>query len=792
MPDEFEDAYSGLRAQVLARHFFLSCYARADHFDMEAHLGDRGPLEPDNREASPGGIVWHRPQYAPPPRRLPDGSWRAIAARDLYQNADDLQSKLKTGVLSEIERWRWAKHDRTNSLLMTGIRLACLAIEARLGNTDSLKIIDRILNTLEVLFKFSSNQTFQGYVVRWDAVASDLWETRVVDGQTKLKQNYEFLLNADKKTWAAGHTYIYCTPFNDPRYIQAKAKGGVDRYRRWEPSMDEYVGLVTGYYMITFALSETPDGWGRDAVEMRDQILSKVRTQADRIGKYFKQTGYFLVRPCGGFTFRGAIDINPCLEFPVARALAKITGNPTNTYFCDVSRTFEQALDLAGYGSEYRAFNPSPADMGLAAGADVHSFWNDNELPQDDFGQAVKSLVASVVSSRPTEMLLFLTGWGKAALFSERLDIYPEGRSMVAFAWALNMIARRSPNGAQTVFELWMRGKMGNGPSNAFKNLLALTSLHDPSDTVARGFCFQFDVFFANQPQRGKTEMTIGVPYGSYVAARAARLWLAQDADDEERHRRTLESELQEMLDSLRDTFDSQPPLTDVNLNDWSGVPGAPTGTVAERLDQRPSIVGFSLPLALAWLLCEKTGKERFTAFQKPKRDSVEKWPAPAVPAKVVKAAREGKIVVPVDTAIQNHPLADGRDRYFLLTDPPPRTREKDLGDPPAPIEALVGTLVPSSPARYSPFLSYLGRQERDLRLALPARPAEAADPNFFPAISSYAEVVSQNVEFARPRIEDNALVVTVRFKSWSFSNLLGGGSFQAKVSVAWVYTPNP
>src|SRR5688500_7101650 len=242
------------------------------------------------------------------------------------------------------------------------------------------------------------------------------------------------------------------------------------------------------------------------------------------------------------------------------------------------------------------------------------------------------------------------------------------------------------------------------------------------------------------------------------------------------------------MLDSLKDTFDSQPPLTNVNLEDWSGVPGAPIGTVAERLDQRPPIVGFSLPLALAWLLCERTGEERFTAFQKPKRDSVEKWPAPSVPAKVVKAAREGKIVVPVDTAIQNQPLPDGRDRYFLLTDPPPRTREQDLGDPPAPIEAFVGTLVPSSPARYSPFLPFLGRQERDLRLPLPARPVEAADPNFFPAIASYEAVVKQNVEFARPRIEDNAFVVTVRFKS----SLFFVGLFQARVSVAWVYTPNP
>ncbi|HEX5703901.1 MAG TPA: hypothetical protein VFX97_11920 [Pyrinomonadaceae bacterium] len=788
MADEFEDAYSGLRAQILARHFFLSRYARADHFDMEAHLGDPGPLEPDNREASPGGIVWHRPQIAPPLRRLPDGSLVGIPARDLYENADDLQSKLRAGVLSEIERWRWAKHDRTNSLLMTGIRLSCLAIEARLGNTDSLKVIDRILNTLEVLFKFSSNPTFQGYVVRWDAVASDMWETRVVGGQTKLRQNYEFLLNADKKTWAEGHTYLYCTPFNDARYIQANAKGGVDRYRRWEPSMDEYVGLVTGYYMITFALSETPEGWRRDAVELREQILTKVRTQADRIGRYFKQTGYFIVRPCGGFTFRGAIDINPCLEYPLARALAKITGNPTNAYFCGLSRTFERALDLAGYGPEYRAFNPSPADMGAAAGADVHSFWSEHNLPRDDFGQAVESLVASVVSSGPTEMLLFLTGWGKAAMFSERLDIYPEGRTMVALAWALNMTARRSPDGAKRVFNLWMKAKMGNGPSNAFKCLLALTSIHDPSDPVARGFCSQFDIFFANQPERGKTEMTTGVPYGSYVEARAARVWLAQNEVDAALQRQSLESELQEMLDSLKDTFDSQPPLTNVNLEDWAGVPGAPKGTVAERLDQRPSIIGFSLPLALAWLLCEKTGKEHFTAFQKPKRDSVEKWPAPAVPAKVVKAAREGKIVVPVDTAIQNHPLPDDRDRYFLLTDPPPRTREKDLGDPPAPVEAFLGILVPSSPARYSPLLPFLGRQERDLRLPLPARPADAADPNFFPAISSYEEVVSQNVEFTRPRIEDNAFVVTVRFKS----SLFFVGAFQAKVSAAWVYTPNP
>src|SRR6202022_2916822 len=115
-----------------------------------------------------------------------------------------------------------------------------------------------------------------------------------------------------------------------------------------------------------------------------------------------------------------------------------------------------------------------------------------------------------------------------------------------------------------------------------------------------------------------------------------------------------------------KNTFDSRPPFTSA-----SGVPGAPDNTVAERYDERPSYVGFSVPVALAWLHLDISGGSSFANIKKPERDDVGKWPEPVVPTTVVNAAREGVITVPVDSAIQRQPLEEGRTSYELLHNPP-------------------------------------------------------------------------------------------------------------------------
>src|SRR5688572_3356713 len=239
-----EELYAQMRAEILARHFCLSRYTRADLFDGEAFIGTRTKAADDAHNASPGGITWEIPKNPKTKRKL-------------YVNAVSLRRKLRTGALPEHERWRWAKHDRTNALIQTGVRMISLAIDLQLGDKFALQVLERVVNGLEALFRFRNGPSpFEGYMVRWDVVASDLWETKPgAMRQEKLVQNLEFLLNADTKSFEGGDHYLYCTPLDDPRYIEAIARHegwqrGKDRYRRWEPSMDEYVGILAGYFML--------------------------------------------------------------------------------------------------------------------------------------------------------------------------------------------------------------------------------------------------------------------------------------------------------------------------------------------------------------------------------------------------------------------------------------------------------------------------------------------------------------------------------------------------------------
>ncbi len=793
MADAFETTYSRLRADILARHFSLSCYARADLFDMEANLGIRTAAADSDSNASPGGIAWALPTVNGSP-----------GAASLYSDAADLEAKLRDNRVSPDELWRWTKHDRTNALLMTGVRLIPLAVEAKLGGMESLDVIGRVLHTLRTLLRFDrgGDSPWRGYIVRWDPIASDLWETRPGPAGTSVPvQNYEFLLNGDKKVFDTGDHYLYCTPLTDPRYLSAIAmhgdlQRGRDRYRRWEPSMDEYVGLTVGLYMIWFCLRDRRDRKARAAVADASYI-------ADLVGRYLRHTGYFLVRPCGGFTFRGAFDITPCQEFPIARALAAITGNNPLTYIADQTATFERALRLAGYG---RAYDEAGAPDPTMRDGEITNFLS--ELMKGAAAKAPElvdrtiKMAAQIATSSPASAMALLalgTGTGRAATVAEQIDISGKGiekRGMVALCQVLNWIARNHPlnqqsrdHGPRAVFDLWMMSPRSDSPADGFRTLLGLTSLHDPSadNPVAMAFRAHFDTEVKPLPRRGREEVETGVPPGTWVTAWAVRLLLRRPNDNLSEMQRHLDQEITDLHKALNQVSAGRPALVTMNRERDTQAPGTPLGTVAERYDAKATYMGYSVPLALAWLWERSPGGTSFPSFAAPSVASIATWPTPSVPDSVVTAARAGKLAVPVDTAIMRRALLTGVGAHPLLKDPPPRPR--NLGAPPPP----VGEQTFEMPAGATlTFFSLAGldltQRRRELRFRPPAPTPPVSSIGYQLVVVEQTAVTAVRVDEWTARVEGGVVIVTVYFSRNSFPPTgLRIGRFQARLKTAWV-----
>ena len=200
--------YSKLRDSLLSRHFALSRYFRANMLSLD------NLLETD------------------------------LTAEEILSMNEARQEK---------ERWHIADHSRENPLMLSGQLLVCLSVEYVLRHSYAIKIIRLLLNSLSTLYKFSNNH-FNGYIIRSDAISSDKWITNKCNNKEVPQYSINFLVDKDNR-------YLYCSPSNDPRYIplktakQKKKMSESERqryeadhwtffsnYRRWEPSMDELVG----------------------------------------------------------------------------------------------------------------------------------------------------------------------------------------------------------------------------------------------------------------------------------------------------------------------------------------------------------------------------------------------------------------------------------------------------------------------------------------------------------------------------------------------------------------------
>jgi hypothetical protein len=292
-PHHYERIYSQVRAQILGRFFAIGGKGRRNHLSTQNRL--LGPVQ-----TNPTTPV-------------------------------EIQE-------AERARWRIVECGGENPWMLGALLHTALAIELDAGNPESERVLSSALQTRDTLFTWAEPgmESVARLPVRWDAGLP-------IDKFTEKEQ----FLDGGNGTYAnalpASHWHHHARrdPTDLERWLgptaaalyQQKQYEYIDRYRRWELSMDEMTGLVTSCWII-----------GKLAVNKPD-ILGPIQRQASWLGNYLADNAYMLVRPMRGLSWRGATGILPALEHPFSRALGAAAGGADFT-----SRTdFRGAMERAGY-----------------------------------------------------------------------------------------------------------------------------------------------------------------------------------------------------------------------------------------------------------------------------------------------------------------------------------------------------------------------------------------------------------------------------------------------------------
>jgi hypothetical protein len=463
---ELISLYGDLRATLLARHFAVGRYFRANYLSLFNELG-----------------TLHRPDSPTSPDRddVEIGCDAERIRPSSYASAPDLLGK--DTATQRKERWRIANHVRENPLMFSSQLLICLAVEWYLGRTSVEPIIWAALRSIGSLYKFDG--AFRGYIVRWDAVTSDRWLTRDQGGRATPHLNCEFLLAPDRTG------YLYCTPFQDLRYtpyirneefarlsLESKRAYAAARthslefHRIWEPSMDELVGLICAYDVV-YRLVDDLD------------IREEVRQQVDRLGAYLAEHGYLLVRPCGGFTARGASGVLPVFEFPWQRVFERITGNRH-----EPKVGFEGACGKAGVWGCLEGPMRTATVIGVGIGAILGG------IPLALIGSgllgavvavlgALLGLVAGIIGARALVVYMHRDCFDVWSYPGDGTEEFKEGRSYQDEFLAAYLM-KKLPQPFR--FRFWFGGTEdhGSGPAAWFPAFIGLTGLDDPDGTVRR------------------------------------------------------------------------------------------------------------------------------------------------------------------------------------------------------------------------------------------------------------------------------------------------------------------
>ncbi|HYK34324.1 hypothetical protein [Alloacidobacterium sp.] len=607
--------------------------------------------------------------------------------RNFFSQQNQLNTNLKTSDLlaqsetdQQLTRWNCIRNppENDNPLLTGSMFLACLAVEDAIGHPHAPRILHSAVATFKSLYKSSGNH-FDGYPMRWDPTCSDRW---LLAGSSPLASD-EFLIE--------NGNYLYCSPSTDPRhwplrnrdtlvnlmgeqetqrYIKANGTdlgderwGYFDRYRRWELSMDELVGLVTTYFIINKLC--TSAGTRMEVVR-----------QANNLGDYLAEHSWLLVRPVGGLNARGATGILPALEFPLGRALQSITGN---SY---AARTdFAGAMKQAGYwnclsdpltlwtvAGAVAAPVIAPMLTGVIASLGIFAFIPES-VPLAGIALPVAGIPASILSvAVPVASVPMARTY---AVYQSRgcFDVKDDPAAQeVAISLFLKENIPLATRFQGWIFACGFTGGKTGAWSAAFPPYFALTALDDPDTTVRDAYLG----WLAERHKHTNLEPS-DHPIAEGCFASAVAVLLGAGATEEAR----LKSLLDQKFTSLANAFVNDIPVVDGN------------GVIDEIY---PQAIDYQVGLALAWLHAKRrsdAGNPVTTAGFPALPSNILFWPVPAVPANVVQSMQAGQLTLPI-TAIQDTatPTVFSYGAELFSTENSPQKP-----DVPAPV-------FPSTPAR--------------------------------------------------------------------------------------------
>jgi hypothetical protein len=752
-PPQHAAIYGSLRRDLMARHFALGKFWRANLFTNLNVLGDISRSD----FAEPGQTRIRQCLKQPcVPRTQSGPAYRA--------EQDPVE-------IDELQRWRVWSHDRTNALKMTGLRSIQLCVEHRLGHPRARSIVKLVLATTASLFKFAADSPFGGYVLRWDPATCDDWELEV-DGKGNLKPlaPCRFLINSDLKAYG-DQRYLYCTPLDDPRYRrvveQAIAGGsqqaGQDRFRRWEPSKDEYIGLLCGLKVIFDTFPDDPE------------IVESVRQQTRRIATYLQGTGYLLARPCGGVTARGCGEILPLLEFPFGDIFERILGERFSSavsYWDSLRRAGIRPRQLLGSGAL------AGSQAALQALASVRALLAKHGV--EDVGTVMDELT-------------FEQKQQMAELWIDRKTIdavYAESEGEVFIGLWFNLLSR---DRRKAEYHRWLR-RAGKGVSDGFKPYLALALLDD--DRTRRDYLEWYGATFSSGGApfvEPTNERDSDWTFATAVAMRAAHA--RGEAAAHERLAALVEQQLRDLASRLAERSAGAARVLPIMVKGGGSAPnfggadaaegsdcGGTAKLASEYHDKAGSWYGYMAMLAQAWQHLADGVPSPFNEIELPSPASVQAWPEPVVPADVVRAAREDRMPVPLDAISRAAPNPSGQSDVPLFDDPPPKPRDDEIGSPPSPRGETRGIDVGGG---------VLPRtiEERWPYPVLDEPPEEAARWTAVPTFREIERTLVKSHEFHR---EGNELVVKIELRAVQVTRegrrlRLTYARLQGEYSLAWV-----
>lgn len=581
---QHEEIYKSLRAKLIARHFAVGRHFRANLLAL------MNVLNPSTRPPS------------------------------LEKNI--------------IDPWDVETHDRDNPHLYGSQLFTALAVEHHFGHPRSAQIIASGLRTMDSLYPFRDRaDPVSGWMVRSDPVTSDLW--RLDDGGLPLV--------AEQFYAAPGGGYQFTVPSSDPRTMPFRldstltsllagvtpADGGSpvagydagrngdsgERIHRfWELSMDEVAGLAATYSIVNDLVAPTDP-----------QVASLLRPQAARLGRYLADNGYLMVRPfVGGFSSRGGTGWLPAMEYPIARALGRVS--PSESFASRLS--FEDGLRRAGTYDSVSGQMMLRGGLVQAGSLLVDSWVGAPRVLDTALAIGSAGVFPELFGTAATEAQLYVSDYdlGAAWALYDQREAFDVADDAAASEAALAYVATRVPY-ADLRFRAWLASfrvhwfecAPKSGWSENFPPFLALTSAvaSDPVLSSAYVDAFRNGRQFVPMPD----DVEDANAHRRMNSAFATAVAVLNGA-------REFETLLKEKLDARAAVFSA-------NLND---VPITDAGNGFQKQDAALAL-DYVAALSLAWLHAERMALQgtpvTVPGFPVPPT-SFASWPTPSVPEVVL------------------------------------------------------------------------------------------------------------------------------------------------------------